>query len=84
MQATIFCVGLSKLQNISKDFNNQFLDYLLTTNPQLGSIYDNYYIINNKININLYTNLPPIYFYYSNFVMLAAAKAPLTQILKNQ
>lgn len=84
MHATIFCVELTKLQNTSKDFTTQFLDHLLTTNPQLGSIYTNYYIINNKININLYPNLPPIYFYYSNFVMLAAAKAPLTQILKNQ
>lgn len=84
MQATIFCVELTKLQKVDSSFTNEFFEHLLTNNPQLGMVGNNYYLLNNNININFIANLPNIYKYYSIFVQLAATKAPLTQILKNQ
>ena len=84
MHSTIYIIAISDLKKVDENLNESFFEQLLKTNLNLGIIHEKYFIINNRVSINIYANLPQVYKNYSIFVQMAANKAIFTQILKNQ
>ena len=70
MLATIYAVPISDLTKIDQNLNESFFEQLLKTNHNLGVAHEKYFIINNRVNINIYANLPQVYKNYSIFVRL--------------